>query len=110
MIITCEVDQFLCVEGISNNGYSSRIIISKYYDLRDTEFGYLPKEIFNMVKIDTINFLSFVSSRHYHLSLPKNHYFCKWNNLVNLGTVQWLHLSLYKECENGQIRLLNLCN
>ena len=110
MIITCEVDQFLCVVGISHKESNSRIVISKYVDLYYTRFEYLPKEMFNMVQIDTIHFWSFTNSCHFHQCLPKNHYFCKWNNLVNFKNAEWLHLSLYEKSEDGRICMLRQRN
>ena len=104
------MDQFLCVVGISRRESNSRIVISKYYDLYYTIFEYLPKEMFNMVQIDTIHFWSFTGGCHYHICLPKNHYLCKWNNLVNFKNAEWLHLSLYEKSEDGRICMLRQRN
>ena len=108
MIVTCEIDQFICVNGIANKDFNANIAISEYCDPIKEKCKYLPKEIFNMININTINFFSFTKKFPYGRSIPRNHYFCKWNNLVNLKNVHFLHKSLYRICEDGHIQLLNL--
>ena len=109
LIVTCEIDQFACVIGIGYDHINCRITITKYLT-RCINCEYLPKEIFNMINIEFIDLMSFSYSYLYYaaLSIPKNHYLCKWNNLVNLKAVYSARSSFFERCQNdGHVRIIN---
>ena len=110
-IITCDIDQFLCVSNISNiKTRHSSVLISQYWH-RSVRHEKIPKEMFNMINIDTINFGCFYYYGTYmvtNLIARRNHYLCKWNNFINLKHAYLLHKSFYRISEDGRIYLLHL--
>lgn len=89
MLFTVDIDQFYLVTSI--RAISSPNIISNitFYNIEGGyNYCYLPKELFNMVKITMINF-DFVCREGYYDSQTKviNHRKCKWINLVNLTDI-----------------------
>ena len=107
IIVTCDIDQFSCVTSMEETASAHGTVISEYL-YHYLKYKHLPKEIFNMTRIECINFLCFTINYYYGKTLPRNHYFCKWNNFVNLKTVMNLNGYLYDICEDGRVHLLNL--
>ena len=109
MIITCEIDQFLCVDGIASLDSTTNIVITEYLRQYPIDCKHLPKEIFNMVNIQVINYSTFSRGYYYYMPIPQNHYSCKWNNLVNLRHIYNIRPTFYKKIRDDHICLLNLC-
>ena len=105
-MITCEIDQFLCVISFINvRDYDNRIgVISRYCKIVDKMCEYIPKELFNMTQIEVIGFTMFgrCSSQEFII----NHYLRMWNNLVNLRCCFNISSEFYTK-QNGYIKFVN---
>lgn len=108
-MITCETDQFVCVEVIAYaSSHSQFIVIEEYcYTRNNCLRKYIPKEIFNMIQVHTINFMSFssLSTMDYSPEMSANHHLCNWSNFVNLKATYNINRNLYSVDHQYRVRI-----
>ena len=106
-MITCEIDQFLCVDCFAFSSIRSYFKVIDDYSYLARDIMCIPKEMFNMVHIQVINFSYFINytGKAIKLSSLISDNSCNWSNLINLRTVYNIPSNLYVE-HNNLIKVL----
>ena len=89
MYIIADIDQFNVVtQLLYGNGVQQikRISLSTKNVINTLTYYYMPKEFFNMVQLESINFIFMSRAPYGYYNKFKNHYECNWKNFKNLKT------------------------